>query len=111
MIKVPEGTTEFPRTLLRIRLPKSETLPATASIPPTSIRPQPPRFTHQIGNFRKKKLLLRRRKRHRRIQRSQPDNLPIQIFKSPFMNNGRDLSRQPSRSRMFIQNDDLVGLL
>src|ERR1700676_1017080 len=76
-----------------------------------SVSVQATSLTHQIGNFGQEKLLLRRRKRNRRIERRQPDNGTIEIVECFFVNDRGNFSGQTSGARVLVQNDYFVGLL
>src|SRR5260370_30021082 len=59
---------------------------AQAAAERLSVSVQATSLTHQIGNFGKEKLLLRRRKRNRRVEGRQPDNGTIEIVERLFVN-------------------------
>src|SRR6267378_7032099 len=79
--------------------------------PRKSVSVETTSLTHQIGNFGQKELLLRRRKWNRRIERRQTDDGAIEIVERFFVNDRGNFSGQTSGARVFVQNDDFVGLL
>src|SRR5579862_4149165 len=65
------------------------------------------------GNFFRvgqKALLKRRRIRHRRIERGDARDGPIQILESAFADKRRDFSGDAARARVFVNDQELVGL-
>src|SRR5205807_3198502 len=76
-----------------------------------SVSVQATSLTHQIGNFGQEKLLLRWRKRNWRIERRQADDGTIEVVERFFVNDRGNFSGQTSGARVFVQDDDFVGLL
>ena len=72
---------------------------------------QPASLAHEIGHLGQEKFLLRRRKRNRRVERSQPDNRAIEIVERFFVDDRGNFSGQSPGARVFVKNDDFIGLL
>ncbi len=68
-------------------------------------------FANQVAYFGQKKFLLRRRERHRRIERGDADDGAVEIVERLFVDDGGDLSRQASGAGVLVKDDDRVSLL
>jgi len=67
-------------------------------------------LANDVVHLGQEKLFLRRREGNRRIERCKADNGSVKIVEGFFVDNGRNLSGESSRARMFVENDYFVRL-
>src|SRR5436309_325337 len=73
----------------------------------SSICLQPARFFHDIAQLREEMFLLRRRKRHRRVQGSDTKNRSVQVVECLFVDDRSDFAANAAGPRVLVQDDDL----